>query len=256
MNSCVFPLCTCNEKWITVFGMLCHSSFTWVHLYQSFEGRHLKKFPPSLSVGALQWRHDPHGRFQYEEGHERKCHYKGISRLSTLCREMMSAVSSLTFHWCVDLGYRRAAEVPEHVGALLSGRQCHCVSIPNAEKVALHLTKLTLFFGCCFFFLLDFSYMVDAADQEKVEASRNELHNLLDKPQLQGIPVSVAARRRFLITAASNLNSVSISGFGAWQQEGSSHCFRWKATHWENVSGAKCLLHYFKMYRLTGNLWI
>lgn len=32
--------------------------------------------------------------------------------------------------------------------------------------------------------------MVDAADHEKVEASRNELHNLLDKPQLQGIPVS------------------------------------------------------------------
>lgn len=32
--------------------------------------------------------------------------------------------------------------------------------------------------------------MVDAADREKVEASRNELHNLLDKPQLQGIPVS------------------------------------------------------------------
>lgn len=31
--------------------------------------------------------------------------------------------------------------------------------------------------------------MVDAADQEKIEASRNELHNLLDKPQLQGIPV-------------------------------------------------------------------
>uniref|UniRef100_A0A667XUH6 ADP-ribosylation factor-like 8Bb n=1 Tax=Myripristis murdjan TaxID=586833 RepID=A0A667XUH6_9TELE len=32
-------------------------------------------------------------------------------------------------------------------------------------------------------------YMVDAADREKIEASRNELHNLLDKPQLQGIPV-------------------------------------------------------------------
>lgn len=38
-----------------------------------------------------------------------------------------------------------------------------------------------------FFFLC--SYMVDAADREKIEASRNELHNLLDKPQLQGIPV-------------------------------------------------------------------
>uniref|UniRef100_A0A8D2NAZ9 ADP-ribosylation factor-like 8B n=1 Tax=Zonotrichia albicollis TaxID=44394 RepID=A0A8D2NAZ9_ZONAL len=34
-------------------------------------------------------------------------------------------------------------------------------------------------------------YMVDAADQEKIEASKNELHNLLDKPQLQGIPVSL-----------------------------------------------------------------
>ena len=29
-------------------------------------------------------------------------------------------------------------------------------------------------------------YMVDAADHDKVEASRNELHNLLDKPQLAG----------------------------------------------------------------------
>lgn len=39
----------------------------------------------------------------------------------------------------------------------------------------------------CFFL----SYMIDAADREKIEASRNELHNLLDKPQLQGIPVSM-----------------------------------------------------------------
>lgn len=31
--------------------------------------------------------------------------------------------------------------------------------------------------------------MVDAADLEKLDASRNELHNLLEKPQLQGIPV-------------------------------------------------------------------
>ncbi|EOB06014.1 ADP-ribosylation factor-like protein 8B [Anas platyrhynchos] len=31
-------------------------------------------------------------------------------------------------------------------------------------------------------------YMVDAADLEKVEASKNELHSLIDKPQLHGIP--------------------------------------------------------------------
>ena len=30
--------------------------------------------------------------------------------------------------------------------------------------------------------------MVDAADHEKLEASRNELHGLLEKPQLAGIP--------------------------------------------------------------------
>lgn len=40
-----------------------------------------------------------------------------------------------------------------------------------------------------------FRYMVDAADPEKIEASKNELHNLLDKPQLQGIPVRTAAQR-------------------------------------------------------------
>ncbi|XP_069489689.1 ADP-ribosylation factor-like protein 8A [Ambystoma mexicanum] len=41
-------------------------------------------------------------------------------------------------------------------------------------------------------------YMVDAADQEKTEASKNELHNLLDKPQLQGIPVLVLGNKRDL----------------------------------------------------------
>nr|XP_014335088.1 PREDICTED: ADP-ribosylation factor-like protein 8A [Bos mutus] len=41
-------------------------------------------------------------------------------------------------------------------------------------------------------------YMVDAADQEKIEASKNELHNLLDKPQLQGIPVLVLGNKRDL----------------------------------------------------------
>ena len=34
-------------------------------------------------------------------------------------------------------------------------------------------------------------YMVDAADHEKLEASRNELHGLIEKPQLAGIPVCI-----------------------------------------------------------------
>ena len=49
-----------------------------------------------------------------------------------------------------------------------------------------------------FFSLILFRYMVDAADTEKIEASRNELHNLLDKPQLQGIPVLVLGNKRDL----------------------------------------------------------
>lgn len=42
------------------------------------------------------------------------------------------------------------------------------------------------------------SYMVDAADLDKLEASRNELHSLLDKPQLNGIPVLVLGNKRDL----------------------------------------------------------
>lgn len=41
-------------------------------------------------------------------------------------------------------------------------------------------------------------YMVDAADPEKVEASKTELHSLLDKPQLHGIPVLVLGNKRDL----------------------------------------------------------
>ncbi|EMP34407.1 ER degradation-enhancing alpha-mannosidase-like 1 [Chelonia mydas] len=64
-------------------------------------------------------------------------------------------------------------------------------------------------------------YMVDAADREKIEASRNELHNLLDKPQLQGIPVLVLGNKRDLpnaldekqlIEKISNLNINDVLG--------------------------------------------
>lgn len=45
--------------------------------------------------------------------------------------------------------------------------------------------------------------MVDAADKEKIEASRNELHNLLDKPQLQGIPVRYLKKKPTTTTSKS-----------------------------------------------------
>uniref|UniRef100_A0A0R3S5Q7 ADP-ribosylation factor-like protein 8B n=1 Tax=Elaeophora elaphi TaxID=1147741 RepID=A0A0R3S5Q7_9BILA len=41
-------------------------------------------------------------------------------------------------------------------------------------------------------------FMVDAADKDKLEASRNELSQLLDKPQLDSIPVLVLANKKDL----------------------------------------------------------
>lgn len=40
--------------------------------------------------------------------------------------------------------------------------------------------------------------MVDASDHEKLDPAREELHNLLEKPQLQGIPVLVLGNKRDL----------------------------------------------------------
>ncbi|XP_068709451.1 uncharacterized protein [Montipora foliosa] len=40
--------------------------------------------------------------------------------------------------------------------------------------------------------------MVDAADHDELEASRNELHGLLEKPQLAGIPVLVLGNKKVL----------------------------------------------------------
>jgi ADP-ribosylation factor-like protein 8 len=39
-------------------------------------------------------------------------------------------------------------------------------------------------------------YMVDAANPNIIAPAKTELHNLLDKPQLQGIPVLVLGNKR------------------------------------------------------------
>ena len=52
-------------------------------------------------------------------------------------------------------------------------------------------------------------YMVDAADPDKIEASRNELHNLLDRPQLTGIPILVLGNKRDL-PGESDIDSVKL----------------------------------------------
>ena len=46
-----------------------------------------------------------------------------------------------------------------------------------------------------------FSFMVDAADHEKLDAAKQEFSNLLEKPQLQCIPVLVLGNKRDLPNA-------------------------------------------------------
>ncbi len=41
-------------------------------------------------------------------------------------------------------------------------------------------------------------FVVDAADQGKIDMARNELRNLLEKPQLAGIPVLVLGNKNDL----------------------------------------------------------
>lgn len=49
--------------------------------------------------------------------------------------------------------------------------------------------------------------MVDSADKEKFDASKKELHDLLSKPPLAGIPLLVLGNKNDLPDAA-DLNSI------------------------------------------------
>ena len=56
--------------------------------------------------------------------------------------------------------------------------------------------------------------MVDAADHEKIDSSRNELQSLLEKPQLAGIPVSqVNNSKSFSSYSLFGLVAVSLSSY-------------------------------------------
>ncbi|VDD79516.1 unnamed protein product [Mesocestoides corti] len=51
-------------------------------------------------------------------------------------------------------------------------------------------------------------FMVDAADRDKLEAARNELHTLMEKPQLAGIPVLVLGNKRDLPAALTEVELI------------------------------------------------
>jgi len=55
-------------------------------------------------------------------------------------------------------------------------------------------------------------YMVDAADHDRLEGSTQELHTLLDKPQLAGIPVLVLGNKKDLPSALDETNLIDRMG--------------------------------------------
>lgn len=83
------------------------------------------------------------------------------------------------------MGCRRPAPLPIHLGTLLPRSQRHCVP------------RLRLY-ACC---INNDRFVVDAADQGKLEMARNELRNLLEKPMLNGIPILVLGNKNDLPNA-------------------------------------------------------
>lgn len=85
------------------------------------------------------------------------------------------------------MGCRRPASLPIHLGTLLPRSQRHCVPILGL-------------YACCIY---NYRFVVDAADQGKLEMARNELRNLLEKPMLNGIPILVLGNKNDLPNALS-----------------------------------------------------
>jgi ADP-ribosylation factor-like protein 8 len=58
-------------------------------------------------------------------------------------------------------------------------------------------------------------FVVDAADQQRLETAKNELHVLLEKPQLHGIPVLVLGNKNDLegaLTAEQLIEQMGLAG--------------------------------------------
>lgn len=73
--------------------------------------------------------------------------------------------------------------------------------------------------------------MVDAADRDKIEPARNEIHSLLDKPQLAGIPVLVLGNKRDLPNALDEKEIID----QMWERENfmqSTHLNRIESLKW------------------------
>ncbi|EPY89414.1 ADP-ribosylation factor-like protein 8A [Camelus ferus] len=97
-------------------------------------------------------------------------------------------------------------------------------------------------------------YMVDAADQEKIEASKNELHNLLDKPQLQGIPVLVLGNKRDLPGALDEKELIEKMNLSAIQDR-EICCYSISCKEKDNIDGEGASGKGWRISKRNKSLW-
>lgn len=103
-----------------------------------------------------------------------------------------------------QLGPRRSASLPVNVGKVQSRGQCHCVRLNPKNDISWETNPAS-------------RYIVDAADKKALPIAREELHALLDKPVLDGIPLLVLGNKSDLpdklsvdeLIEALNLKAVS-----------------------------------------------
>jgi hypothetical protein len=102
------------------------------------------------------------------------------------------------------VGHRWATPLQKHVGALLPWRQRHSVRDLPLQSAFLvsspsHLLPYPfLYFIRSHTMMMACRYVVDAADHEKFETTKKELHDLLSKPPLSRIPLLVVGNKNDL----------------------------------------------------------
>jgi hypothetical protein len=81
------------------------------------------------------------------------------------------------------LGSRRPTSIPIDVGKVLSWCECDCVSTPT-KQIPGGASSLTIS-----------RFIVDSADKEALPVAKEELHILLEKPAMEGIPLLVLGNK-------------------------------------------------------------
>ena len=89
-------------------------------------------------------------------------------------------------------------------------------------------------------------FIVDSADLACVEASRTELHALLDKPQLAGIPLLVLGNKNDLpgaLKVGELIEKLCVAASPALEDGSELIDFRWRDRDLSKVSGRECSIY-------------